>query len=161
MNAKTIFGMGLLFVSTATLGGCYKHSYTVGQGGNTGGDPTKSFWQAHWLFGLIGEADVDLKTTCPSGNATIKDQHSFLNGLVSALVGVIYSPTTVEIYCGTGRAASLHLTPEQLRQVALAPETLAWANQVSPVKAAELQAAAETYRASHRNVAASEAKSPF
>ena len=161
MNAKKSFGMGLLCVSMAAIGGCYKHSYTVGNGGNTGGDATKSFWQAHWLFGLIGEADVDVRTTCPSGNATVKDSWTFLNSLVSALVGVIYSPTTVEIYCGNGRTGSLHLTPEQLRQVAVAPETMAWANQVSAVKAAELEAAIETYRATQKNVASSAPGSAF
>jgi hypothetical protein len=161
MNANKWLGMGLLCVSVGTLGGCYKHSYTVGRGGNTGGDPTKSYWQSHWLFGLIGESDVDMKTTCPSGNATIKDRWSFLNSIVTALVGVIYAPTTVEVYCGEGKTASLHLSPEQLRRIAVAPETMAWANEVSTVKAAELAAAIETYRATHKNLATTESKSTF
>jgi hypothetical protein len=148
--------LGTLFLlSSLAVVGCYKHSFNVGNGGNVNADPTFSNgWESHWLFGIIGETNVDVKKICPSGNATVKDRHSFLNGLVGSLIGIVWYPTTVEVYCdGGGRAASVQVTPEQMRQIALSPETLDWARQVSQVKAAELAQAAAIYRDAHKNVA--------
>ena len=161
MSAKQNLGLVFLGISMVVSAGCYRHSYTVGSGGNTAADPAKSVWTSHWLFGLIGESDVDVKTVCPSGNATLKDEQSFLNYLVSAILFDIYTPTTVEVYCGSGRSATLHLTPQQMRRVAIAPETMVWANRVSSTKATELQAAIEAYRATHESVAGSPESSAF
>jgi hypothetical protein len=144
-------GVGL--VCAALMVGCYKHTYTVGSGGNTDKDAEYSAWEAHWLAGLIGETDIDVKAICPSGNATIKDRHSFLNSVVNALVGIIYAPTTVEVYCGEGAPAALTVSPEQLRAAGLKAETMNLARSISATKAAELQSAIDTYRDSMKNVA--------
>ncbi len=133
--------------------GCYKHSYTVGTGGNTEKEAAYSKWHAHWLVGLIGEDDVNVNAVCPSGNATIKDSRSFVNLVVWALVGTIYSPTTVEVYCGDGSTAAATLTPEQLRAAALKPETMDMAREISAAKAAELQSALDAFQRANSNVA--------
>ncbi len=77
MNRFAKFGMTCALALAFT--GCYKHSYTVGAGGNTEGEAKYDSWESHWFFGIIGESDIDIKTVCPSGNATIKDKISFLN----------------------------------------------------------------------------------
>src|SRR5688500_1733996 len=114
---KTVLGLSLGILLVA---GCYKHSYTVGSGGNTEAEPKYSKWESHWCLGIIGESHVDIKEVCPSGNATVKDKISFLNGLVGSLIGIIWYPSTVEVYCGEGGgSAKIELSPEQMRKIAL------------------------------------------
>jgi hypothetical protein len=145
----------------------------VGSGGNLNADAKYSSWESHWFFGMIGESSVDIKQVCPSGNATIKDRISFLNGLIGTFTGLVWHPSTVEVYCGSDGAAApaaaapaadekpaaaeatskLELTPDQMRRIALDPRTMQWANTVSRMKAAELQAAIEVYQQRTQNVA--------
>ena len=54
---------------------------------------------------------------CPSGNATIHDELSFLNGLVGVLTAGIFTPTTVKIRCDSGRSAEIDLSAEQVRAI--------------------------------------------
>ena len=61
-----------------------------------------SKWHSHWLFAIIGEDNVDVLKVCPSGNATVRNDVSFLNGLVGVIIGIIYYPTTVEVFCDGG-----------------------------------------------------------
>jgi len=143
MAIRNTWTFGIVCVLAASIGGCYRHTWVVGKGGNTEAEPNKSYWQAHWIGGLIGGSQEDVARVCPSGNATLKDNMSFLNSLVSSLLLGIYSPTTVEIYCGDGKTASLVLDGDAVRKVALAPSTLEWARRVSPEKAADMQAAIE------------------
>lgn len=154
-----------ILVSAVSATGCYKHTFTVGSGGNVEAEPTYEVWHSHWLWGIIGDENVDVNKVCPSGNATIKEKTSFVNGLIGGLVGTIYYPTTVEIYCGEGpaapKAASITLSPERLREIALDPAALAAAREVSETKAAELQAAIETFRANRKNVASSAGSARF
>lgn len=91
-----------VIISLALLcGACMHHSYTVG-GGAPNGRVVYERWHAHWLFGIIGEDNVDVNAVCPSGNATVRNDITFVNGLIGALVGVIYYPTTVVVYCADG-----------------------------------------------------------
>lgn len=89
-----------LAITCVALGGCMHHTTTIGSGGNTASVPVYDKWQAHYLFSLIGDEEVNVNALCPSGNATVKTNISFLNGIVGALIGLIYYPTTVKVYCG-------------------------------------------------------------
>jgi hypothetical protein len=114
----------------------------MGNGGNLNVPPNYSHWHAHWLFGLIGEETVDAKDVCTSGNATIKDQMSFLNGLVALFIGIVYSPTEVEIYCeDSGKRAKLTLTPDQMQRLALRPGVQEWIRAENPELGAKLDRA--------------------
>lgn len=119
--ANVVLVAGLALSATA----CFKHSYTVGTGGNTSHDPAYTKWHSHFLYGIIGEKDVAVREVCPSGNGTVKDEVSFVNGLVGALIGIVYYPTTVEVYCadGGGKAAMLTLSPATMRAIAIDPKT--------------------------------------
>jgi hypothetical protein len=171
---KKKLGVGLALAAALTVAGCYKHSFNVGSGGNLNADAKYSSWESHWFFGIIGESNVDVKQVCPSGNATLKDRVSFLNGLIGSIIGIIWYPSTVEVYCGAeapaaaapaaapaaaepaaepAKTSRLELTPEQMRQIALNPKTLEWAMTVSPTKAADLQAAIEVYKNRTQNIA--------
>ena len=134
--------VGLVLVIFVGVVGCHRHSFVVGSGGNLNVAPKYSHWHAHWLFGLIGEETVEAKSVCPSGNATVKDQMSFLNGLVALFIGIVYSPTEVEIFCDdSGRSAKLMLSPEQMQKLALRPEVQEWIRFEDPELAATLDRA--------------------
>ncbi len=104
----------------AVAAGCFEHTYTVGAGAPTG-PVVYGEWQNHWLGGLIGERTHELSEVCPSGNATIHDEQTFLNGLVTALTGGIYAPTTVTIRCSTGQSAQLQLSRKEVISILTAP----------------------------------------
>ncbi len=134
--------MGFLALGT---GGCFHHSYTTGTGGNVSNEPAYNEWHSHWLFGIIGEENVDIKKVCASGNATIKDGQSFVNGLIGSLIGIVWYPTTVKVYCDGALKASFDLTPETMRKIALRSDVLREIQMVSPRKAEELAAAIDSY----------------
>lgn len=143
--------------------GCFRHSYTVGSGGNTQATPRYSKWHSHHIYGLIGEDTVDVKSVCPSGNATVKDSQSFVNALIGALIGLFWYPTTVEVYCDEGGAVSdassaktlqLTLSPEQLRAIAAEPKVLAAVSALDAQKGEELARALELSRAGTHGLAA-------
>lgn len=91
---RVVWGM-MMMVAVA---GCYEHTYTVGAGAPVG-PVVYDEWHHHWLGGLIGERNMEIRDYCPSGNATVHNEQSFLNGLVSGLTAGIYAPTTVRIQC--------------------------------------------------------------
>jgi hypothetical protein len=136
----------ITFLAAAAIGlaatGCFKHSYTTGSGGDTSRDAQYSKWHSHWLFGIIGEEDVNVRQVCTSGNATVKDEVSFVNGVIGALVGAIYYPTSVDVYCdGSSRAAQLTLSPDQLKRIAHNPELVDFTRTLSEQKARDLAVA--------------------
>jgi len=160
-KTKNVVALGLSLAFAGMATGCFKHSFTAGTGGNVNGEAAYSKWHSHWLFGIIGETDVNLKEICPSGNATIKDEHTFVNGLIGALIGAVWHPTTVEVYCGEGQAARIELSPEQMRAIAALPEARDFARSISARKAAELQDALRTYQSATKNMASSGVNSHF
>ena len=113
---RMMAAMGLIVV----VAGCYEHTYTVGAGAPAG-PVVYGEWQHHWLGGLIGERTHELGELCPSGNATIHDEQTFLNGLVTFLTSGIYTPTTVTIRCSTGQSAQLQLSRKEIVSIVTAP----------------------------------------
>ena len=124
---------------------CFRHSYSVGAGGNTQNAPAYSSWHGHWILGLFGDDTVNIQAICPSGNATIKDEHSFVNLIIAALIGELYYPTTVEVYCD-GRTARLELTPDRLRAIGRNPRLMSELRSEDPGLAHQLSAALEIDR---------------
>lgn len=102
MGGMARWGSGAVVAGALILTGCLEHTYHVGRGAPRG-PVVYEEWHHHWLGGLIGERTLDIREICPSGNATIHDEQSFLNGLVSALTSGIYMPTTVKIRCAGAR----------------------------------------------------------
>jgi len=117
--------------AAVTMAGCYEHTYHIGAGAPTG-TVVYDQWRHHWIAGLISPGDeMALDDVCPSGNATIEQEMTFLNGLVSALTSGIYSPTTVRVKCATGRA-DLDIDPEAIEAFVSDPEFLEWVEAVTP-----------------------------
>jgi Bor protein len=65
----------------------------------------KEEWAASWIGGLVPPKTVSTAAQCPSGVARVETQHSFLNWLVGALTGGIFTPMTIVATCAAQHAA--------------------------------------------------------
>ena len=99
---KTMILSALIAVLTV---GCFNHAY-VNPNVTPELEPSYSRWHSHWLAGLISStAPVELDEVCPQGVARIENVQTFVNGLIGALIGIVYFPTTVKVYCVEATAA--------------------------------------------------------
>ncbi|HEY6159199.1 MAG TPA: Bor family protein [Gemmatimonadales bacterium] len=92
---------GLLVVGTA----CYHATVETGLTPST--VVVEKAWASGWIYGLVPPSTVETKSKCPSGAAKVETQHSFLNMLVGALTGGIYTPMAIKVTCAQGGRASL------------------------------------------------------
>ncbi len=120
------------------LTGCFKHTYTVGKGAPHG-KVVYQHWHHHWLFGIIGDENINVEDLCPSGNATIYEETSFLNGLIDVLIGIIYSPTTVTVLCDDGSSATIELSEEQVDKIVSHPRFPDMVAELVPERLAEVE----------------------
>jgi hypothetical protein len=119
---------------------CYKHTYIVGAGAPDG-PLMHDEWRHHWLWGLISpDKELALRDVCASGDATIETEMTFLNGLVSALTGGIYSPTTVKVRC-VGATVILELDDADVARIVADPRFLSWVAERAPDRLAEAREA--------------------
>ncbi len=62
--------------------------------------PTYKESKHFFLFGLIGDHDVNIKDVCTSGQAEqMQTQETFLDGLLGAITLGIYTPRTAKVWC--------------------------------------------------------------
>ena len=91
--------------AAATLAsGCWHATIVTGR--PAGSQVIQEDWHTNWFFGLIPGAEVST-SACKSGVAKVETQHSFLNVLVSAFVGIVWSPMTITVTCASGGTSSL------------------------------------------------------
>ena len=131
---RGVMTMGLL----VSIAGCFEHTYTMGTGAPAG-PVVYDEWQNQWLAGLIGDRNLEVQQVCVSGNATVRDEQSFLNGLVSVLTGGIYTPTTVTIRCDSGRSVDLELDEGELMTILESPILMDVIEEQMPERLAEAQ----------------------
>ncbi len=93
---KTVLNLTCVLAISLMMTSCYTLTYSVGEGAKSGVEVTE---KNHYLiYGLAA-----LKTSDPTkmaGNATdytVTIQHSFVDGLLSAITFGIYTPTTTTI----------------------------------------------------------------
>lgn len=128
--------LGMVVVAASA---CYEHTFTVGQGAPTG-PVVYSEWHSSWLGGLIGERNIAVDQVCPSGNATIHDEQSFLNGLVSVLTAGIYTPTEVKIRCDTGQSVGIELDESEVMSILRAPSFMQRIEHTMPDRIGDVEA---------------------
>ena len=121
--------------------GCFKQTYVVGSGAPVA-PVVYDEWRHHWLAGLINpDHELELQRVCPgTSDATIHQEQTFLNGLISALTVGIYAPRTVQIRCATGRA-DLDLNEDELRRITSDPMFVDWVEAVLPSRVTDVMAA--------------------
>lgn len=134
----TLFAFALAISAT----GCFQHTYELGTGAPDG-DIVYKHWHHHWLFGLIRpdlQKTLDVDKFCPTGNATIHQETSFVNGLIDVLIGVIYSPTTVTITCDeNGAQTEVEISSEQAARIVADPRFALWVEEAAPERLAEVR----------------------
>jgi len=117
----------ILMVATV---GCFKHTYQVGAGAPNG-EVVYDNWHSHWAFGIVGDETVDISEVCPSGNATIHDEVSFVNGLIAAFIGFVWSPTSVTVTCAK-QTTEWNLSRDQAVSIVTDPAFLNLVGDVAP-----------------------------
>lgn len=100
----------LSLVLVGSLTACFHQ--TVQTGLSPGATVIDMPWVKTWVFGLIPPEEIDVRSQCPSGTATVETERSFLNGLVGAVTFGIFTPVHVRITCASG-SASLPANPRQ------------------------------------------------
>jgi len=90
--------------SLVALAGCYHATIDTGLTPST--TVIDKSWASGWLWGLVPPSAIETAKKCPQGVAKVETQHSFLNQLVSALTGGIYSPIAIKVTCAQSGHAS-------------------------------------------------------
>ncbi|MED5373130.1 MAG: hypothetical protein VX899_19080 [Myxococcota bacterium] len=90
-------------LAIAALTGCYKIDYTTGA--KSAANPTEEIWRNRVVFGIIElDETLALNEVCPSGVAKIHTERDIITGLITQVVGVIYAPSMIHVYCVDGSA---------------------------------------------------------
>jgi len=105
-RASKLFVLALLFALPA----CY-HA-TIQTGLPAGSAVVRQDWAAGWLWGLVPPKPVSTLAQCPSGVSKVETQHSFLNMVVQALTGGIFTPMSIKATCASGGRAERSPSPE-------------------------------------------------
>ena len=100
----------LLFVVFALVAsGCY-HSKVV-TGRTPGSIVIDEPFASGWIYGLVPPNTVEAASECPDGVAIVETKLSFVNQLVGALTGGIYTPMHIRVTCAATQSTSVE-TPE-------------------------------------------------
>lgn len=129
-------------VVAAICQGCMQHTYKIGTGAPEDAPVVYKHWQHHWLFGLIRpklQKELDVARVCPSGNATVHEEMSFVNGLVDILTTFIYAPTTVTITCDDGTSVEVELSEDDVARITTDPRFIQLVVDVAPERLADLR----------------------
>jgi len=93
---SNIFKSLLVVAVAAIMTSCYTLEYSVGSGAQGSTEVTgKNHYLIAGLVRLSGQTPADLAGG--ASNYDVKITHSFVDGLLSAITGSIYSPTTVVV----------------------------------------------------------------
>lgn len=102
-------------LALVALTGCYKITYTNG-GPASMAPPTRAEWHHRLVYGLVELEPVAVNQVCPGGTFTqAHTEVSLPNGIVQMIVGVLYTPSTIQIWCASG--ASYHGTLNESGEV--------------------------------------------
>ncbi|MCH7639252.1 MAG: Bor family protein [Bacteroidetes bacterium] len=96
----------LLFVVFAIVAsGCY-HSKVV-TGRTPGPIVIDEPFASGWVYGLVPPSTVEAASECPDGVAIVETELSFVNQLVGALTGGIYTPMHIKVTCAATESTSV------------------------------------------------------
>lgn len=87
--------LGLLLLALTVLGGCHRVAY---QSRLPAGGKVHERQLNYWVFGIVGEHEVDLDEVCPDGVAAYRSEATAF-GLWNFLTLGIFTPRTLYIEC--------------------------------------------------------------
>lgn len=90
---KVLLNLSLVLCVVLTLSSCYTYTFTVGKGAQTGATVTK---KNHYLIAGLAPIGVSNPKEMAGGanDYEVTITHTFIDGLINALTGGIYTPTT-------------------------------------------------------------------
>jgi hypothetical protein len=94
---KPFIYRSVLAAAVIATGACYR--VTVVTGAPPATTTVDLPWQKSWVFGLVPPDTIVSKTRCPNGVAQVMVEHSFVNGLVTALTSNIFTPLHPVVTC--------------------------------------------------------------
>ncbi|MFT5582796.1 MAG: hypothetical protein ACI9VR_000372 [Cognaticolwellia sp.] len=82
-------------------------------GSKVKGDPEIRDWHHRALWGLVELSDpVDISDVCPNGDfARIRTKTSIGNSITTMILGTLYSPSTVQVWCADGDTFRAQVSP--------------------------------------------------
>jgi len=112
-------GRAALLAALLGSAGCYKATFIRDPSAVKGME--RDQWLNFFIFGIVGEQDLDVRQFCPDGRVAQVETHgNFGTGIVTVLTIGIYAPRKVTVTCAAdGRAMQLELD-EQGKLVAFA-----------------------------------------
>lgn len=100
---RTAISIGLL---AAALPGCFTYIF---QDKRYKAGEVQDQWRSFFLFGLIGEAEVNVEDFCPDGEAAeVAVGSNGATWLVSWLTMGIYTPNKIYVRCAEGLIEAIH-----------------------------------------------------
>jgi hypothetical protein len=96
---STAPGRAFVLAAALALGGC---GYTYHFETDLPRGEEHNEWASFFLFGLVGEYELDVRELCPQGVAEIATGNDFLTWLVSTFTLGIYTPRKVNVWCAAG-----------------------------------------------------------
>jgi predicted small secreted protein len=88
--------MSVVFIASTMLTSCYSYTSVVGKGAQGNGQVTQ--WNHYVISGLAPVKVSDSKAMASGAtDYTVFTRQTFVNGLVSALTGGLYTPTTTTV----------------------------------------------------------------
>jgi hypothetical protein len=90
---KTLLNLVLVFGLTVMMTSCYTYTMSIGKGAQTGVEVRK---MNHYLIYGIAPIGVSNPKEMAGGaeNYDVTITHTFIDGLINAITGGIYTPTT-------------------------------------------------------------------
>ncbi len=93
---RLLTGLALSLSIAFVMTSCYTYTFDMGDGPQTGIEETKK--NHYFIFGLVAGETSD--PTVMAGDADdyrVTVQHTFVDGLISAITFGIYNPTTTKV----------------------------------------------------------------
>ena len=94
----------LLFTCVAALSGC-GYTYHFRDTTLLRGEEHNE-WASYFIFGIVGDYEVNVKEFCPNGAAEIATGNNFATWLLRVVTIGIYSPRKVIIRCSAGPSST-------------------------------------------------------
>jgi hypothetical protein len=99
-SIRQALARALILASTFVLTGC-GYTYHFRNADQVRGEEHNE-WASFFLFGIVGDYELDVREFCPQGVAEITTGTNFLTWFVSTITIGIYTPRKVNIWCATG-----------------------------------------------------------
>ncbi|NOU26505.1 MAG: hypothetical protein HOO96_01250 [Polyangiaceae bacterium] len=67
-------------------------------------------WASYFVFGVVGDYEIDVREVCPAGVHEITTGNNFATWLLRVVTIGIYTPRKVNIWCSGGRTTASAVT---------------------------------------------------